>query len=75
MTAKQHGSLSAAAATLKYEYVFLGFLSNKHLCLMLASSALACDFIKIGLLGSSSISPPSSHQCPGGVPLVIAAKT
>ena len=41
MTAKQHGSLSAAAATLKYEYVFLGFLSNKHLCLMLASSALA----------------------------------
>ena len=34
-------SLSAAVATLKYEYVFLGFLSNKHLCLMLASSALA----------------------------------
>ena len=34
-------SLSAAVAILKYEYVFLGFLSNKHLCLMLASSALA----------------------------------
>ena len=23
---------------------------------------------------TASISPPSSHQCPGGVPIVIAAK-
>ena len=29
MTAKQHGSLSAAAATLKYEYVFLVFLLDQ----------------------------------------------
>ena len=35
-------SLSAAAATLKYEYVFV----NKHPCLMLGSSALALGFNK-----------------------------
>ena len=41
MTAKQHGSLSAAAATLKYEYVFLVFFVQQASMSDAASSALA----------------------------------
>ena len=42
MTAKQHGSLSAAAATLKYEYVFLQEVSFR--------CCLACYLLLIGIL-------------------------
>ena len=31
-------------------------------------------YIYIYIYMTASISPPSSHQCPGGVPIVIAAK-